>query len=102
MEYLDQETVLRYLGYAFAFKLLFSAAVETKNGVCGYLLPRLWSLCCGKEDFASKYGEWGLVTGCTQVKSLKKFENYKISIFFRCLTYRALAGSTPWSWPPGA
>ena len=66
MEYLDQETVLRYLGYAFAFKLLFSAAVEVKNGVCGYLLPRLWSLCCGKEDFVSKYGEWGLVTGCTQ------------------------------------
>lgn len=66
VEHMDQETVLRYLGYAFAFKLLFSAAVECKNGLYGYLLPRLWSLCFGKEDFVSKYGEWGLVTGCTQ------------------------------------
>merc|ERR1711874_2268 len=66
MEYLDKETVLWYLGCAFAFKLLYSAAVECKNGLSGYLLPRLWSLCYGKKDFASKYGEWGLVTGCTQ------------------------------------
>ena len=66
MEHLDQETVLRYLGCAFAFKLSYSVAVECKNGLYGYLLPRLWSLCSGKEDFVSKYGEWGLVTGCTQ------------------------------------
>ena len=66
IEQLDQETVLWYLGCAFAFKLLYSAAVEVKNGLYGYLLPRLWSLCFGKEDFVSKYGEWALVTGCTQ------------------------------------
>ena len=66
LEHLDQETVLRYLGCAFAFKISYSVAVECKNGLYGYLLPRLWSLCSGKEDFVSKYGEWGLVTGCTQ------------------------------------
>ena len=66
VEHLDKETVLWYLGCAFAFKLLYSAAVEVKNGLYGYLLPRLWSLCFGKEDFVSKYGEWALVTGCTQ------------------------------------
>ena len=65
-EQLDQETVLHYLGCALAFKLLYSAAIECKNGLYGYLLPRLWSICFGKEDFVSKYGEWGLVTGCTQ------------------------------------
>jgi len=65
-EYLDLNTVLPYLGWAFAFKILYSVAVECKNGLCGYLLPRLWTICFGKEDFVKKFGEWGLVTGCTQ------------------------------------
>ena len=66
MDHLDQETVLRYLGCVFAFKLSYSTVIKCKDGLYGYILPRLWSLCFGKEDFVSKYGEWGLVTGCTQ------------------------------------
>jgi len=66
LEYLVLDNVLHYLGWAFAFKIVYSTAVECKNGLCGYLLPRLASLCAGKQDFVNKFGEWGLVTGCTQ------------------------------------
>ena len=65
-DYLDLDKVLHYLGWAFALKIVYSAFIECKNGLNGYILPRVWSLCVGKEDFVSKFGSWALVTGCTQ------------------------------------
>jgi len=60
------DEVMQYLGWVFALKISYSVCIECKNALYGYILPRLWSLCLGREDHVSKFGAWALVTGCTQ------------------------------------
>jgi len=62
----DVHNCIYILGCAFAFKLSFSLLREVKNGLCGYILPRIWYLIFGKNDFKTRYGEWAVVTGSSQ------------------------------------
>jgi len=61
------ENAIFILGCVFALKLTYGVLVELKNGLCGYLLPRLWRLAFGlPKDFKTRYGEWAVVTGSSQ------------------------------------
>jgi len=62
----DVHNCIYILGCAFAFKLSFSLLREVKNGLCGYILPRIWYLIFGQNDFKTRYGEWAVVTGSSQ------------------------------------
>ena len=42
-------------------RLIFNLLWDIKNGLSAYVLPRV----C-KIDYKEKYGEWAVVTGCTQ------------------------------------
>ena len=51
-----QENAIFMLGCAFALKLTYGVLIELKNGLCGYLLPRLWRLAFGlPKDFKTRY-----------------------------------------------
>ena len=60
------ENVIFVLGYAFALKLLYFVLIELKNGLCGYILPRLWYFVNGQTNLKTRYGEWAVVTGSSQ------------------------------------
>ena len=52
------ENAIFVLGCVFALKLTYVVLIELKNGLCGYLLPRLWSLAFGlPKDFKTRYKE---------------------------------------------
>jgi len=61
------ENAIFILGCVFALQLTYGVLIELKNGLCGYLLPRLWRLAFGlPKDFKTRYGEWAVVTGSSQ------------------------------------
>ena len=61
------ENAIFVLGCVYALKLTFAVLIELRNGLCGYLLPRLWRLVFGlPKDFKTRYGEWAVVTGSSQ------------------------------------
>ena len=52
------ENAIFILGCVFSLKLTYSVLIELKNGLLGYLLPRLWSLVFGlPKDFKTRYND---------------------------------------------
>lgn len=62
----DWTNIIIYLGYVYAFKLIYSLVVDLTQGFRAYVLPKLWGATFQTEDFASRFGGWAIVTGCTQ------------------------------------
>jgi len=54
------------LGYIYAFKLIYSITVDLVHGFKSYVLPKLWRAVFKQESFVNRFGEWAVVTGCTQ------------------------------------
>jgi len=57
---------IKALGFIYAFKLIFSLTVDIKHGFFAYMLPTLCRIFCKEVDFPERFGNWALVTGCTQ------------------------------------
>ena len=55
------ETFVFYLGCVFLCKLLLNLLWDIVDGFKAYVLPKIYSI-----DYKEKYGEWAIVTGCTQ------------------------------------
>jgi len=62
----DWSSTVYCLGYVYAFKLAYSLSVDLYQGFKAYLLPKIWNSLFFEEDYVSRFGRWGLVTGCTQ------------------------------------
>ena len=62
----DWSNTISFLGCVYAFKLVYSLAVDLTHGVRAYVLPTLWAGLCNSENFVSRFGTWAIVTGCTQ------------------------------------
>jgi len=58
--------IIKALGYIYAFKLIFSLIIDIKHGFYAYILPTLYRVFCKEIDFPERFGQWALVTGCTQ------------------------------------
>jgi len=54
------------LGYVYAFKLIYSLSVDLINGFKAYILPKLWRTVFKTQSFLERFGDWAIVTGCTQ------------------------------------
>jgi len=63
---MDMDSTVQYLGYIYAFKLVYSLVIDLTQGFRAYILPTLWKNIFKSETFASRFGEWAVVTGCTQ------------------------------------
>jgi len=57
---------INFLGYIYAFKLIYSLSVDLTHGFKSYVLPKLWGAVFNSESFVTRFGEWAVVTGCTQ------------------------------------
>ena len=55
-------SIISLLGIVYALKLFSSFLLQIHAGLQAYVLP--WVI--KSPDFRVKFGEWGLVTGCTQ------------------------------------
>ena len=55
------ENFVFFAGVIFLFKILINVLWSIKDCVNAYVLPRILSI-----DYKDKYGEWAIVTGCTQ------------------------------------
>ena len=55
-------TAFQCLGICYALKLSSSFLLQLLRGLQAYIYPLLYKT----QNFRTKYGEWGLVTGCTQ------------------------------------
>ena len=53
--------IVFYAGIIYLSKLLFNLLWDFKNAFSAYIFPRICSV-----DYKEKYGEWAVVTGCTQ------------------------------------
>ena len=63
MQIFDEwKTWLAILGVFYGIKLLFALACDLRLFVKTYILPEV----INNSDFATKYGKWAVVTGCTQ------------------------------------
>jgi 17beta-estradiol 17-dehydrogenase / very-long-chain 3-oxoacyl-CoA reductase len=60
MEWLSR--VIQVLGIVYVVKLSTSLLIQMHAGLSAYIYPLVFNT----EDFRTKYGEWALVTGCTQ------------------------------------
>ena len=60
------DDVITILGLVFAFKICYAVLIELKNGMLGYLLPRVWYHVFGQNYIRSRYGDWAVVTGSSQ------------------------------------
>ena len=60
MEWLSR--VVQVLGIVYVVKLSTSLLIQMHAGLSAYIYPLVFKT----QDFRSKYGEWALVTGCTQ------------------------------------
>ena len=54
--------VVQVLGIVYVVKLSTSLLIQIHAGLSAYILPLVFNT----QDFRTKYGEWALVTGCTQ------------------------------------
>ena len=55
------ETFIFCAGIIYLIKLSLNLLWDIKNGFYAYILPRMCSI-----NYKKKYGEWAVVTGCTQ------------------------------------
>ena len=53
--------IVFYAGLIYLSKLVFNLLWDIKNAFSAYIFPRVCSV-----DYKEKYGEWAVVTGCTQ------------------------------------
>ena len=60
MEWLSR--VVQVLGIVYVVKLSTSLLIQMHAGLSAYIYPLVFNT----GDFQTKYGEWALVTGCTQ------------------------------------
>ena len=58
----DFETYFYFIGVVYFIVLLIRLVIKSLDIIYGFLLPKL----CPPSDFVQKYGEWAIVTGCTQ------------------------------------
>jgi len=58
----EWEQPLLYLGYAYAFKLIYSLAVDFYHGLKAYIWPYIFR----SQNVVERFGEWALITGCSQ------------------------------------
>ncbi len=55
------ENLVFFAGIIYLFKILIKVLWDIKDFVNAYVLPKVFS-----TDYKEKYGEWAIVTGCTQ------------------------------------
>ena len=55
------KNVLYYAGAYFVFKKAVNLVWEISNGLKSYVFPKIFSI-----NYKEKYGEWAVITGCTQ------------------------------------
>ena len=55
------ENLVFFAGVIYLFKILINVLWDIKDCFNAYVLPKIFSI-----DFKEKYGEWAIVTGCTQ------------------------------------
>ena len=60
--YLHLYSVVHLLGIVYALKLSSSLLLKMHAGLKAYVFPLVFH----EQDFRCKFGQWGLVTGCTQ------------------------------------
>ena len=59
----EWQVFLALVGLFYMLKLFLAVTIDLKTFVLTYVLPRI-SL--NQADFTKKYGQWAVVTGCTQ------------------------------------
>ena len=50
-----------YAGVIYLCKLIVNLLWDLKDAVCAYIFPTIFTI-----DYKEKYGEWAIITGCTQ------------------------------------
>ena len=60
-EFPGLKNVLYYAGAYFFLKKAVNLVWDISNGVKSYVFPKVFSI-----DYKEKYGEWAVITGCTQ------------------------------------
>ena len=54
-------TVVFCAGIIFLCKWVFNFLWDIKDGISAFVIPRIFSI-----NYVEKYGEWAVITGCTQ------------------------------------
>ena len=55
------ENLVFFAGVIYLFKILFNVLWDIKDFFNSYVLPKVFNI-----DYKERYGEWAIVTGCTQ------------------------------------
>ena len=55
------ENLVFFAGVIYLFKILFNIIWDIKDFFNAYVLPKVLNI-----DYKERYGEWAIVTGCTQ------------------------------------
>ena len=59
---LSLEDVLIFAGSIYVLSTLFGLLLNIKDAIYAFVLPRFFA----PMNFVEKYGQWAIVTGCTQ------------------------------------
>ena len=55
------ESIIYYCGVLFLFKFVVNILWYINDGLKAFVYPKLFNI-----DYKQKYGDWAVVTGCTQ------------------------------------
>ena len=58
----DFETYFYLIGVVYVILVIIRLSIKFLDVIYGFLLPKLFP----PSNFVKRYGEWGIVTGCTQ------------------------------------
>ena len=58
----DFETYFYLIGVVYVILVVIRLSIKFLDVIYGFLLPKLFP----PSNFVKRYGEWGIVTGCTQ------------------------------------
>ena len=58
----DFETYFYLIGVVYVIVVVIRLVIKSLDVIYGFLLPKLFP----PSNFVKKYGEWAIVTGCTQ------------------------------------
>ena len=58
---LTVENLVFFAGVIYLLKILFNVLWDIKDFFNAYVLPKVFNI-----DYKERYGEWAIVTGCTQ------------------------------------
>ena len=58
---IDIESLVSFAGVIYILRILINIVWDIKDYLNAYIFPKIFNI-----DYKEKYGEWAIVTGCTQ------------------------------------